>query len=71
MNIEKIPEEEWKEIEGVGKFPKGMYEKGLEYLEADKVSRIDDWSIIKNFKPHEFSCKCGKCHGQLGINFEL
>lgn len=71
MKIKKIPEGEWKEIKGVGKFPEGMYKEGMEYLEADQLAKIDDWSIIKYFKPHEFSCKCGKCHGQLGIDFEL
>ncbi len=36
-----------------------------------ELQKIDDWQIIEYFKPHEFSCKCGKCYGILGINFDL
>ena len=32
---------------------------------------VDDWSVIQHFKSSEFSCKCGKCHGRYGINFDL
>ena len=48
--------------------------KGREgWKDIEKVGQfpVDDWSVIKHFKPSEFSCKCGSCHGQLGINFDL
>jgi hypothetical protein len=47
----------WKEVNNVGEFP-------------DDGS-VHDWSVVKHFKSSEFSCKCGKCHGRYGVNFDL
>ena len=52
-----MSKEGWKNINNVGEFP-------------DDGS-LHDWSFVKHFKSSEFSCKCGKCHGRYGINFDL
>ena len=36
-----------------------------------RMDKVDDWGEIKYFSPSEFSCNCGECHGELGIEFQL